>query len=128
VTTALAAYEIAAAGSQEAALIADEVAARAIYRLAAIGNSAARAIASPGQPTEDLDAIAARTRRDLAHALRRDRAAVASVAALVPGTPPSIVTETLATLDTELARQAHRVAERVATARDAAEIGNGVPG
>jgi hypothetical protein len=120
VTSALAAYEIAAAGADDALLIAREVADRAAWRLAAIGNRATRELA--GFDDSDDVAIAqivARAERELAHALRRDRAAIASVATLIPGATSLGAAEALTSFDGELAQQATHVKARLNAAHHA---------
>jgi hypothetical protein len=117
---ALAAYEIADAGPDEALLIAEEVAARSSLRLASISQRAVREMANldPGVP-DATGQIAHRARRDLDHALRRDRSAIASVNALLPNQPPAHFAESLADLDGELERQAQRAAKRMELALQA---------
>lgn len=76
---ALAAYEIADAGPDEALLIAEEVAARSALRFASVSQRAVREMANFDSGVRgSAEQIAHRARRDLDHVLRRDREAIAS--------------------------------------------------
>src|SRR5262249_9976522 len=88
VTTALAAYEIADAGTAQALAIADEVAVRSLFRLESTASRAIQRILSAAQtPGSSVDGvrIAERARRELAYIADRDARAAASALSLVPG-------------------------------------------
>ena len=86
VTTALAAYEIANAGAADAALIADEVAARASLRLALVEQAARRKVqAARGAGDDDAAAqIAARAGRRLTYLAAQAVAGADAALALAP--------------------------------------------
>jgi hypothetical protein len=131
VTTALAAYEIADAGASDAQAIAADVAARASFRLDEIASRAVYRIASAervnGQPA-DPARVASRTRRELAYAANRDANAVASVTKLVPGTPSAELERAIAAHGDRLREQAERAAARVQAAASAAPAMRGGAG
>jgi hypothetical protein len=128
VTTALAAYEIADAGARDALVIADEVAARAGFRLAEIAIRAVHRIAAAGQVNgagADLKSVAARARRELNYAAARDGRAVASVTRLVPGVPLPEMEREIVAHGERLREQAERAASRVEATLPAAREGEG---
>jgi hypothetical protein len=120
VTTALAAYEIADAGTAEALAIADEVAARGAFRLAKVANAAIRRMLSERQLGADptaVDRIAARTQRELTYFAGRDGAAAYSAIRLATDDPSPALDERFAAHGEELVGQAKRAAARVEVAR-----------
>jgi hypothetical protein len=128
VTTALAAYEIADAGARDALVIADEVAARAGFRLAEIAIRAVHRIAAAGQvngASADPESVAARARRELNYAAARDGRAVASVTRLVPGVPLPEMEREIVAHGERLREQAERAASRVEATLPAAREGEG---
>lgn len=82
VTTALAAYEIANAGSREAELIADEVAARGRFRLNDVTNRAVQKMLYTARSGGDASRIAHRARKQIAYFADRDAKNVASTVCL----------------------------------------------
>jgi aminopeptidase YwaD len=128
VTTTLAAYEIADAGENDALAIADEVAARAEFRLDDIANRTVLRIAGAERVNSnrtDLVRLAARARRELTYAADRDRRAIASVTTLVPGPPTPALEREIATRGDQLGQRAERAVARVETALSRARKGEG---
>jgi hypothetical protein len=128
VTTALAAYEIADAGENDALAIAGEVAARAEFRLADIANRTVLRIAGAERVNgngADPARLVARARRELAYAADRDQRAIASVTTLVLGTPSPALEREIASRGNRLGEQAERAAALVETALSRARKGEG---
>ena len=128
VTSGLAAYEIADAGEEDALVIADEVTARAAFRLADIANQSVRRIAGTGRVNgnrAELARLAARTQRELTYTADRDRRAIASVVTLVPGTPSTALEREIAMRGDSLGERAERAVARVETALSSALKGEG---
>jgi aminopeptidase YwaD len=116
VTTALAAYEIADAGADDALTIANEVGARAEFRLTEIANRAIHRIADAARVRDaeaDPASVAARTRRELSYAAERDGWAIASVATLVAGQVPPRLEHEVAAHGDRLRDRATYLAARV---------------
>jgi hypothetical protein len=115
VTTALAAYEIASAGTREALQIAADVAVRASYRQGVTANQAIRDLAGLDSVTDDeINRAVSRAKRRLAYAAARDRAAVASVVALMEGGESATSATVLSGLNDALLGQERQMTERVA--------------
>jgi hypothetical protein len=94
VTTALAAYEIADAGLEEAIVIADEVAARASLRLATVEQRAARRVLTARRAGGSMDEAAqavTRACRQLEYLATQAVAAADSALGLAPGEPDSSI-------------------------------------
>ena len=91
VTTALAAYEIADAGLDEALAIADEVAARSRFRLDGLASRTVQRILHTRQWTngsDDVERLARRAHRERLYYADRDTKAIASALSLIPGDVP----------------------------------------
>ncbi len=128
VTTALAAYEIADAGENDALAIAGEVAARAEFRLADIANRTVIRIAGAERVNgngADPARLVARARRELTYAADRDQRAIASVATLVPGTPSPALEREITSRGNRVGEQAGRAAAVLETALSRARKGVG---
>ncbi|MDE0527350.1 MAG: M28 family peptidase [Truepera sp.] len=83
VTSALAAYEIADAGSEEALRIGRTVAARSRFRLEQLATAGERRLA--GRRGDGSEAALERLRRELDYCTRRDGEALRSALGLIPG-------------------------------------------
>jgi hypothetical protein len=117
VTSALAAYEIADASESDALAIAQDVAARAAFRLAEIANRAGYRIAGAERvkgTAADAAQIAARAGRELSYAAARDERAIASVQTLAPEASPALE-HAIAALSARLREEAERTAARLDT-------------
>ena len=114
-TTALAAFEIADAGADEAELIAAEVRARSAVRLEALAQRRARQVlaARAGTAAADGEQAVQRAERELAYAADVAARAVASVEALVPEAERARVRASLEALANELHAQADDLTQRV---------------
>jgi hypothetical protein len=112
IPAAVALYEIADAGEQEAVCMAMDVAARSVFRLRQVVVDAAGQILAlsrtPGARDEP-EAIAQRTTRRLRYQARRDAKAIASTTSLMPSQVPP--------------QAAVRLAQYTAELKDAAEQG-----
>jgi hypothetical protein len=107
---ALAAYEVADAGLQEALIIADEVATRSLHRLDVVGNQAVRAIVEKSGNEQRLTKKAA---RQLDYFAQRDCATVASIKTLLPAEVPTAVQENIAAHQAILREKAAAVKARI---------------
>lgn len=111
VATALALYEIADAGLSESLAIANEVAARSLFRLQTIANRAVQHILSTVQVPDDdanVEMIAHRALRELRYFSRRDVKALVSSLGLVPGQPPAEAEKRIAAHVAALKQQAEQ--------------------
>jgi len=111
VPTAVALYEIADAGLQEARAIAAEVASRSQFRLRSVANDAVRQILSLTQAADDpgdAEAIAQRTIRELRYLSGRDAEAISSTLGLCPEPLPAEAEQQCATHIADLERQAEQ--------------------
>jgi hypothetical protein len=116
VTTALALYEIADAGLLEALAIAQEVAARSLFRLQMTSNRAVQRLLTADQMPDreaNLEAIAQRALRELRYFCQRDARAVSSTLSLIPGDPTVEAAERIAAHIAALERQAEQSASQV---------------
>ncbi|MEM7129416.1 MAG: hypothetical protein AAF702_23995 [Chloroflexota bacterium] len=110
ISLALAAYEIANAGQQDALAFADEVATRSLYRLDAVGNQAVRAAmddTGEGQPAVE------KAIRQLDYFAQRDGDAIASIQTLLPTELAQPVQESIAAQQTLLQEKVESVKRRI---------------
>jgi hypothetical protein len=116
VTTALAAYQVADAGLEEALAIAGEVAARSTFRLASVANLALQKSLA-GQAVQnqmqESAAIAERAERELRYFAQRDARAITSVVSLIPGEVPENTRKHLDRLGEDLIERARYTADQV---------------
>ncbi|MBV7334490.1 DUF4910 domain-containing protein [Chloroflexi bacterium TSY] len=110
ISLALAAYEIADAGLQEALVIADEVATRSLYRLDTVGNQVARAVI---EESGELQMLEENTARQLDYFAQRDGAAIASIQTLLPDQVPEQAQASIALQQALLQEKAVAVKERI---------------
>jgi aminopeptidase YwaD len=119
VTTALAAYEIADAGLDEARVIADEVAARATLRLATIEQRTMRAVlvanraAGSGETAAQAVRAVERAARQLRYQARQSAGAVVSALGLALSEPSSALQEENEALAATFGRQAEEAIVRL---------------
>jgi hypothetical protein len=116
IPAAVALYEIADAGVEEALNMAAEVAARSTFRLQKVANGAVGQILALGQlpGTEgEPETIAQRASRKLRYIVERDTKAVASTASLMPDPIPLKADQRLKRLNAELNDAAERGVSRI---------------
>ena len=111
VTTALAAYEIADAGPDEAQLIGRSVAARSRFRLEQLAAAGERKL--HGRPDADSTEVVGHLRRKFGYLARRDADALRSALSLVPGGASPEAEGALETEVEELNETAKRLLSRL---------------
>jgi hypothetical protein len=116
IPAAVALYEIADAGVEEALCMAMEVAARSLFRLRQVTTNAVRQILALGRAQGGVDepeAIARRTIRRLCYLAERDAKAIASATSLMPSPVPTEVERRLRQHVSELEDAAERGVTRI---------------